>query len=325
MYYARAGSDIGQNAFILMSYGLTIVLITYDAKGYFHCFKVSNMRCTEQGLITRDGLSASCALDMGLTDAPEDSGGMSDFIRMAVGLALDQILRTHPLIANNKLACAYRREREALFGVGSEHTWWATTEQFSDDLTITTIEGLQQVVDGVVHHKGGIYGLEWHIEKYGRNAHIGYSYELEMGLNGRQHIRREKLEAYAAHCDRLSLLDFVPNKEVDQILGELNHAATVETELKQHVGPLNTARHLNRSGLLKAITPLSARIKHDLRTAAAILRADAGLPLLCEYRWPDEHATSTISMRGDACLNEGWGAGWWPYNTAYPQLSYLIW
>ena len=59
--------------------------------------------------------------------------------------------------------------------------------------------------------------------------------------------------------------------------------------------------------------------------ATAILRADAGLPLLCECRWPDEHATSTISMRGDACLNEGLGAGWWPYNTVNPQLSYTIW
>ena len=91
------GADIAHNAYILLSYGFKVVLVTYDAKGYFHCFMVSNKRSTEQGLITRHGLSVSCALDMGLTDAPEESGGMSDFISMAVGLALDQILRTHPL------------------------------------------------------------------------------------------------------------------------------------------------------------------------------------------------------------------------------------
>ena len=305
------GADIAHNAYILLSYGFKVVLVTYDAKGYFHCFMVSNKRSTEQGLITRHGLSVSCALDMGLTDAPEDSGGMSDFISMAVGLALDQILRTHPLVTNNERACAYRREREAQFGVGSMHTWWAIPEQYSDDLTITTMEELEHLIAEVVHYKGDLYGLQWHIEKYGRNAHIGYSYELSSGLDGRQHIRREKLDVYADHCDAVAGKAYALDKEVDQLLGQLNHAASVETAIKQHVGSLNTARHA-KTRLRKALTPISEQTIRDLRAAAAIMRADKGLPLLCEYRWPEAHATTTISMRCDACLNEGWnGFGAW--------------
>jgi hypothetical protein len=107
-------------------------------------------------------------------------------------------------------------------------------------------------------------------------------------------------------------MSFVQHPEVDQLLGQLNHAATVETRLKQHVGALNTARHLKRSGLRKAVTPISSRIRADLTRAAAILRANEGLPLLCEWRWPEAHAVTTVSMRCDACLNEGWnGFGAW--------------
>ena len=305
------GADVAHNAFILMAYDLDIVLITYDAKGFFHCFKVSLKRCTEQGLITRYGLSVSCALDMGLTDAPENSGGMSDFIRMAVGLALDQILRTHPLVTNNPKACAYRKQREEQFGVGSEHTWWAATEQYSDDLTITTLQGLEGIVDTVVHGKGTVYNLQWHIEKYGLNAHIGYRYDFSRGIQGTQHINKSKLEAYAAFCDKVALMTFIPHKLVDRLLGEINHAASVETELKQHVGALNRARHV-KTRLNKDITPNSEGIRYDLRCAAAIMRTDRGLPLLCEWRWPDAHAITTISLRSDACLNEGWnGFGAW--------------
>jgi hypothetical protein len=305
------GADIAHNAFVLISFGFEVVLITFDAKGYFHCFKVSNKRATEQGLITRNGLSVSCALDMGLTDAPENSGGMSDFISMAVGLALDLILRSHPLIANNKRACAYRREREALFGVGSMQTWWATVEMYSDDLTITTLMELEHLIADVVNDKGDLYGLQWHVEKYGRNAHIGYSYNFAAGLDGRQHIRREKLDHYADHCVAVANMKFATDQEVDQVLGQLNHAASVETGIKQHVGALNTARHM-RTKLRKHLTPISATIARDLLAAAAIMRLDQGLPLLCEYRWPSAHALSTVSMRCDACLNEGWnGFGAW--------------
>ena len=306
------GADVGHNAYILLSYELVIVLITYDASGYFHCFKVGGLRCSEQGVVTVWGLTYSASLDMGVTDAPDCSGQMSNFIRHAVGLALDQILRTHPAIANNKNACIYRAEREAIFGVGSEHTWWAAPSQYSDDLTVTSLEGTSDAVHTVVMKLGGIIGLRWHIEKYGVNMHIGYAFDFCSVEHGTQHVRAEKLLAYIEHCTEVKSKDFEHNKSIDSLLGQLGHAASTNVEIKQHTARLTAARNLKISGLTREVTHITAGIKQDLEEVVTIMQSDVGLPLLCDFYWPDHGADSTITIRTDACLNEGWnGFGIW--------------
>ena len=306
------GADVGHNAYILLSYDLTIVLITYDASGYFHCFKVGGLRCSEQGVVTLWGLTYSASLDMGVTDAPDHSGQMSNFIRYAVGLALDKILRNHPVIAKNKDACKYRADREAIFGVGSEHTWWAVPSQYSDDLTITSLLGTEGAVQTVVMDLGGIIGLRWHIEKYGVNMHIGYAYDFCSAKEGTQHVRAEKLLAYIEHCNVVKNKHFEHNTEIDSLLGQLGHAASTNVEIKQHTARLTASRNLKVSGFTRDVTHITAGIKQDLDAVVDIMKNDVGLPLLCEFYWPDHGAATTITIRTDACLNEGWnGFGVW--------------
>jgi hypothetical protein len=78
---------------------------------------------------------------------------------------------------------------------------------------------------------------------------------------------------------------------------------------------------VKRSRLRREVTHISKEIKQDLRIAAQRLRTDTGLPLMCAYAWPDHSAPTTITMRADACLNEGWnGFGFWFVIPAAPGV-----
>ena len=322
------GADVGMVIAIFEAYGIEVALYIYDIHGYFHRVGVAPRRAAEQGTLTTLGPTSCHRHDMGLHDAPMNTGGISSFTAHSVGRALDTQLKVHKHIVTCKNCQRYRAERSKIFGFGSTQAYYAVPLMYSDDLAVLAPTGLGDIIrfEVCVRH-GPDWGLAWEEDKKGANILIGYEYRMRGTGRSTQHIRAEKLLCYAHGCDAMLEKTNPAHAEADKLLGQLNFAGTIELGVKPCAKPLNTNRHVKSRLYSDIHFPLVSGTRQGLIKAASICRANKGLPLMCDTARLTHGDPTVITQRGDACLKEddgynGFGIWWLVPNRTGPPTIY---
>ena len=308
------GADVGHGLAIYHDWLIDMEMLTFDAKSFFHCFAVYFRRAMEQGVITLQGLALSNTKDMGGTDCPANTGEASSFITESTSLQLHQVLVACDKIKEDDDIQAMLAARSRVFGFNNRNSRVALLMMYSDDLVVLVPKGCRAFVEYVVALKGELFGMTWTSEKYGLNTHIGFHYNLRVPLrDSTQHIKPDKLAAYAEQADSIASHMVADHEEVDSFLGRCNFASGIILRIKQRMGALSRCRYMpNR--LQEGRFPLSTEASSDTAAIGALLRENKGLPLMCDTSRPFHGDITTVTHRSDACLNEsgqnGFGVYW---------------
>ena len=328
------GTDVATTIAIFQSFGLVVKVYTFDASQFFHCVNVGFMQSTEQGLVGTEGFQLSTVYDMGREDSPRCTGQLSSFFAEAVGKHVhNEIMKgDHGRGSNlNEKARFMFATRAKHFGPESRQCRLAQTYMFVDDLAIVTIVGtmegsIDDSVKDTVMTKAGAMGLVFKAEKFGESIFIGQRYFIT-GTFSTQHIKPSKLAKYVESWEEITHLHQISDKVHDQLTGRLTYAATVHLELKAVAAIVNDCRYATHR-LHTGLSPFSPMARSAVRYAIDVLKADKGLPLLPTCTFPKHDAESTITIRGDAALNEegvnGWG--FWilvPQPDGAPPIIYV--
>ena len=310
-------ADVGHLIAIFESWGLQAAIVIADAKSYFHTFPVCPQRAFEQGTLSVDGAALSCVFDMGGTDCPAKTGAFSSFVAESVEALLDHTLTHDPATRGSMGLMAMRAGRSAKFGAGNKEARLAFATMYSDDLLIVCATHSVSAVEAAIKVKGDLFNVKWVMEKYGANLFIGRTFDTTPpGVQSRQHVNGAKLTAYAEFSEGLRSTGGGSFKDIDSLLGKLNHASTVELGIKPLTKSLTRCRFGQDKHDGRGTCRLSQAAHHDLRQVEMKLRRDEGLPIMCSTKlWPKHSDPGVITQRGDACLREddgwnGWGI-WW--------------
>jgi hypothetical protein len=149
--------------------------------------------------------------------------------------------------------------------------------------------------------------------------HIGFHYKLVIPLrNSTQHIKNQKLPLYAEQADTIAASTTCSHDAADSFLGRCNFASSIYLSIKQNMGEINRCRWV-KSRLNPSIFPLSNLARTNAANIATLIRANKGLPLMCNTNRPHHADITTVTHRADACLNEtgenGFGIFWIIPNT----------
>ena len=304
------GADLGMAIAIYQDAGFDVIIVTVDAKHYYHAFSSDNRTAFEQGTLTIDGPTVSHRLDMGRTNSGLDTGQVSDLNANLIGEHIESKVQHDWIKKNmcNSHILKFRSDRADIYGQNSKQTWIAYPMQFSDDVVIPAIlvDGMHESIIHSVKHIGDMMGIQWEEDKYGANIHIGYEFRHNIP-HPTQHIKSSKIIEYAEKWDAFIEVDTHTLKEGDSMSGQLNHAATIDMDIKPLAKSVTKARHAKNTRFDTPVFRIFDQVKLDIANATKILRRNKGIPMMCDFTMPDHRDLNTLTQRGDACLNESDG------------------
>ena len=308
------GTDISTCVGTYEAFGCKVKVYTWDASQYFHNFALGFLQSCEQGILGVDGNAMSVVLDMGREDSPRLTAQTSSFITESVSKAAHaKILAEVDLPPEAQEMTTVRGN---YYGHASRQARLATGYMFVDDISLVTIDHpeVDRIVKSIVPLKTKPMGLEFTEEKYsdkrkGSTVFIGQRYHIpskrrkRQGDFSSQHIKESKLQKYIESWSEIKELTKMSNEIHDQLLGRLTYAATAYLELKDVAAIVNDCKHTTHR-MPTGWFPFSNLARGAMEHAIGVLKRDRGLPMLPIFDIPMHDQISTITLRGDASLNE---------------------
>ena len=326
------GTDISTCVGIYEAFGCKVKVYTWDASQYFHNFGLGFLQSCEQGILGATGNAMSVVLDMGREDSPRLTAQTSSFTTEAVSKsAHSKIMEKVDLPPE---ALTMTKTRGEYYGHESRQARLATGFMFVDDLALVTIDHPQvdAIVKKLVPMKTKPMGLAFTEEKYSddrkrSSVFIGQRYNVvsrksrKQGKHSTQHIKKSKLLKYEESWNEVKVLSTMSNEIHDQLLGRLTYAATAYLELKPVAAIVNDCKYSTHRMTTPGLFPFSNTARAAMDFAVGILKKDEGLPVLPIFDIPKHDQVSTITLRGDASLNEENGYNGFGIWFLIPQTS----
>ena len=299
------GTDIATAMAIFRSHGLEPALFTWDASQWFHNFSVGFMQSCEQGIAGTKGLAVSTVYDMGRFDSPIQTGHASSFVAECVSKAChEQIMQAaKPL---DPKAREMFRKRSEKFGATARQSRLAISFMYVDDIAVITLVGYKDLMEATMLAKTKPLGVVFTPDKYGAHTFIGQRYNIatKKGEEDSQHIKCTKIAKYIESWREMALLQTISDKVHDQLTGRLTYASTAYLELKPVAAIVYDCRNATSRFKAPGISPFSKLAREAMDFSINVIQKDEGLPWLPVYKAPKHFESTTITLRGDASLNE---------------------
>ena len=303
-------ADVGLVACIYLAFGIRIILSIFDISSCFHCKAVEPCRAAESIFIEdaihpkmEDGAGCSNCCDYGYAD----SADISDRCTTSLPKMLDRTLNKHITSQIDRKftlqELEFRAARGNLFGIDSSQCFLSTSFIYVDDLGNMHPEGYCDPCATEVTRLGDEFGYKWVPEKYGAGIYTGFRFVVTSFENGRIHVKKEKIDAYAASLKTMAGRKATTDKSLESRAGELGHAAQAELAIKPLLGPFYECLHV-KTGRFKnpKLRPISKQLTQNAGLILPILAADEGIPLFCDIRPPRHYHFATLTLRTDASL-----------------------
>ena len=304
-------ADVGLIACIYLAFGIKLVFSIFDISSCFHCKAVEPCRAAESVFIEdaigagmEDGQGTSNIVDYGYSDAADISARCTDNLPKVLDRVMNEMIVKEEARTMTAEERGFRQARGELFGIDSSQAFLSTSFIYVDDMGNFMPEGYaERCADTVNTTVGSQIGYKWVPDKYGKRVYTGFEFKVIHFDQGRIHVKQEKLTAYASSCKAMSGRTATMDKVLESRVGELDHAAQAEPDIKPLLGPFYDCLYVKQTRFKNpSLRPISMKLSHNVDKIVPILEANVGLPLFCDTRRPRHYEVTTLTLRTDASL-----------------------